>query len=122
MYVYLFVFLLGVAISGGGMFKLQNWRHDSQEKERMEAVAEKSKFDRLAVDNAAAGHEKDKESIRAVTRKATKEVEKLVREPFYVQSEQCFDDAGMAAIKTATDGGSTPTAPASSPSPSEVRQ
>jgi hypothetical protein len=113
MYVYLAVAMLSAALSGVGAWKVQNWRYAAIEKDRIEAAAEKAKFDRRAVDVAAAGHEKDKAAIRTVTKTVTREVERIVREPFYVDAPACLDADGLRQLQAALGAAH----PASQPAP-----
>jgi hypothetical protein len=115
MYVYLAIAILSAALSGAGVWKVQNWRYAAMEKDRIEAAAEKAKFDRRAVDVAAVGHEADKQRIRTVTRTVTKEVERIVREPFYVD-RACLNDDGLRQLSAAI-GAADPASSASRPVP-----
>jgi hypothetical protein len=122
MYVYLFVALFAAAVSGVGIWKVQGWRHDSQERERIEHEAEVRRQNERAVDVAAEGHEKDKARIRTVTKEVTREVEKIVREPFYVDGGMCLDPAGLRAVETAVRGTATTSlAPGAVPGPGPAR-
>jgi hypothetical protein len=69
----------------------------------VEARQEKERNDRKAVDVAAVGHEKDKAQIRTVTKTVIQEVERIVREPFYVAADApaCLDADGLRQLETA---------------------
>jgi hypothetical protein len=113
MYVYFAVAILVAALSGASVWKIQNWRHDSQAKAQMEAQREKERNDRRAIDAAAVGHEKDKVQIRTQIKTVKVEVEKVIEKPFYVASEQCFDDDGLRQLREAAGSAE----PASKPAP-----
>ncbi len=108
MYVYLLAAIIVAAISGAGVWKVQQWRHDSEKL----AIAEKVREDRVLkekiVDKAAVGHEKDKVQIRTVFRTVEKEVTRVVKEPFYVDGA-CLNDDGLRIVAESLG----PAAPAS---------
>jgi hypothetical protein len=104
MYVYLAVALLSAALSFGGAWKAQSWRYAEKDRDRLVAQMLTEKVERKTVDKAAEGHEKDKVQIRAVTKTITREVERIVREPFYVDAPACFDDAGLRQLANAAAG------------------
>lgn len=107
-----YVIVLLVALAAFGTWKVQEWRHDALEKQRIEAQREKERNDRRTVDVAATGHEKDKVQIRTVIKTVQVEVDHVVEKPFYVASEQCFDDDGLRAVATAARGAASASEPA----------
>lgn len=112
MYVYLAIAILSAALSGAGAWKVQNWRYASMEKDRIEAAAEKAKFDRRAVDVASVGHERDKREIRTEFLVITEKVYEALQTDFYAAgAPACLDDAGMRAVTEAV----RPAVPASQP-------
>ncbi len=113
---FLAIALLAASLSGFGIWKVQGWRHDSQEKERVEAAIEKAKFDRRTVDNAAASHEADKGAIQTKYVTVTKEVERVVKEPFYVAG-QCLDADGLRVLSEAIGPAAAASQPASAVRP-----
>jgi hypothetical protein len=114
MYVYLAIALLSAALSGFGTWKVQNWRYAAIEKDRIEAAAEKAKFDRRAVDVAAAGHEKDKAQIRTEFLVITEKVEHAIQSDFYAAGQPaCFDDSGLRALSDSLGAAPAPSVPAS---------
>lgn len=114
----LYVLALVAAMSFAGAWRIQDWRHDSDSLKQV-VKAEAKKEERAAtVDTAATSHEKDKVQIRTVTRTITKEVERVVKEPFYVTGDACFDDAGLRLIQQAAAG----SAPVASQPASAVRR
>lgn len=107
---FIYVALLAAILSGFGTWKVSEWRHDSAEKARIEMEAKERVRKADKIDVASVGHEKDKVEIRTVTKVVTKEIERIVREPFYVavDAPACFDDAGLHQLAAAL--GSAPAA------------
>lgn len=101
LYAYLAVALLAAALSGIGVWNVQEWRRDSLDKERIEAAAELKRIDAKRIDTAAVGHEKDRAEARTRTITITKEVERVIEKPFYVASELCIDAAGLQQLNAA---------------------
>lgn len=100
-YTYLATALLSALLAFGGAWKVQDWRFGAKEKERLEAIERTRRFDEKRIDVAATGHEADKRDIQTKFVTITEEVERIVREPFYVNSEQCLDDAGLRSLRDA---------------------
>jgi hypothetical protein len=113
MYVYVAVALLSAFLAGAGTWQVQDWRYASKEADRLEQVREDRMRSEKNIDTAAVGHEKDKVQIRTVTKTVTKEVERIVREPFYVATDApaCFDADGLRQLQAAI----APAQPASEP-------
>lgn len=106
MYVYLALALLSAALSGFGTWRVNEWRHDSLDKARIEQAREDYVRKEKRIDVAAVGHEKDKAQIRTVTKIITHEVERIVKEPFYIATDApaCFDDSGLLQLRAAVAG------------------
>jgi hypothetical protein len=104
-YVYLAVALISAALSGAGVYRVQEWRYAALDKQRIEAAAEKQRMDEKRIDAAAVGHEKDKAGIRTVFRTITKEVAHVVEKPAY--RNVCLDSDGLRVLSTAIHGGTT---------------
>ena len=122
LYLIVGIALVSALLSGAGIWRVQNWRHDSQDKERMEAQAETEKLRRLSVDKSAVKYEGDKEKVRTVFQKVEVEVEKIVKEPFYVGSDLCFDDSGLQQLRAAARAAEPSSVPASTvPSATRTR-
>lgn len=102
MWFYVALLILGLAGGGIGAWKIQGWRQGAMDKERLEAAAEVAKLNRISIDKASEGHEKDKGQIRVKYKVITNEVSHVVKTPFYVTSELCFDGAGLQILTKAT--------------------
>lgn len=92
--------LLSIALGFGTGWKVHSWKTDSEVK------AEEDKAEVVA-DDKAVKHEqfKEKERIRYVT--ITKNVDRIVKEPFYLTPDQCLDDDGLRELREAINPGST---------------
>lgn len=122
LYLIVGIALVSALLSGAGIWKVQNWRHDAQDKARMEAQAETEKLRRLSVDKSAVKYEGDKEKVRTVFQKVEVEVEKIVKEPFYVGSDLCFDDSGLQQLRAAARAAEPASVPAATmPSATRTR-
>lgn len=102
MYAFIATALIAAVLAGAGTWRVQDWRYAAKEKERIEAQAERERNDRKAIDVASTGHEKDKAQIRTEFITITERITDVVKEPFYVAGELCFDDAGMRELAAAT--------------------
>lgn len=113
MYVYVAIALLSAFLAGAGAWRVQDWRYAAKEADRLELVREDRMRSEKNIDTAAVGHEQDKARIRTVTKVVTKEVERIVREPFYVAADApaCFDADGLRQLQAAL----APAKPASEP-------
>jgi len=122
LYLIVGIALVSALLSGAGIWKVQNWRHDSQDKARLEAQAETEKLRRLSVDKSAVKYEGDKERVRTVFKEVEVEVEKIVKEPFYVGSDLCLDDSGLQQLRAAARAADASSVPASTvPSTTRTR-
>lgn len=121
LYLIVGIALVSALLSGAGIWRVQNWRHDSQDKARMEAQAETEKLRRLSVDKSAVKYEGDKVKIQTVFQKVEVEVEKIVKEPFYVDGA-CLDDSGLQQLRAAARASEPSSVPASTvPSATRTR-
>ena len=102
MWTYFAAFLAGVAISGAAVWRTQEWRHDSIDKQRIEAANETARLRAKGADTAAAGHEGFKEKERVVYQTITKTVDRLVERPLY--SNICLDADGLRELNAAVNG------------------
>lgn len=99
---HLIVALLAAAISATGAWKVQTWRFDSIEAARIDQEAEVKRMNSHGAQLASSGHEADREKIRTEFVTITETVEKIVKEPIYLNV--CFDDDGMRALSAAVSG------------------
>ena len=92
--------IIAAALAGllvfGSAWKIQDWRFDSKEKERLEQVQEAKRMREKRVVTASANYEKKKEVTRVKYVKVIEEVEKIVDRPVY--KNICLDDDGIKLI------------------------
>lgn len=115
MYLYAAILIAGLLSGFAGAWKVQDWRHDAAELERvqLESSDRLKKIERG--DEAAQAHEatKAKEEIRYVYR--TKIVDRIVERPGY--AAQCWDADGLRVLNDAIAGRE----PAGEPAPAVRR-
>lgn len=106
-YNYIATALIAALVAASGAWQIQGWRFDSREKERIEAEAEKHRFDEKAASAAATGFEKDKEKNEIRNRTITVEVDKIIERLVYRNA--CFEPDGLrvlnATIRRTDDAG-----------------
>ena len=92
--------IIAVAVSAllafGSAWKIQDWRFDSKEKERLEQVQEAKQMREKQISAASVGYEKKKGVTRVKYVTITQEVEKIVDRPVY--KNICLDDDGIKLI------------------------
>lgn len=92
--------IIAAALAGllafGSAWKIQDWRFDSKEKERLEQVQEAKRMREKQVVTASANYEKKKEATRIKYVTITETVEKIVDRPVY--KNICLDDDGIKLI------------------------
>lgn len=88
--------VLAGILAFGSAWKIQDWRFDSQEKERLEQVQEAKRMREKQITVASAGYEKKKEATRIKYVTITETVEKIVDRPIY--KNVCLDDDGIKLI------------------------
>ena len=94
--------VIAAAIAFTSGWKVNGWRHDSAEKQRIENTLETARLNAKTADTAATGHESFKENERVIYQTITKTVEKIVERPVYRNS--CFDDDGLHQLNAAVTG------------------
>lgn len=94
--------VIAAAIAFTSGWKVNGWRHDSAEKQRIENTQELARLNAKTSDKAAIGHESFKENERVIYQTITKTVEKIVERPVYRNS--CFDDDGLRQFNAAVTG------------------
>lgn len=87
---------IAAVIAFGSAWKVQDWRFDAREKERLELAQEAKKMREKTIGEASAGYEKKKEAARVKYVKVIEEVEKIVERPIY--KNICIDEDGLKAI------------------------
>lgn len=108
-YTHLAAALIAAAVAGFSAWQVQSWRHDAQDKERMEIAAKEQGIRVQRIDTAAVGHEADKRDLRTQFLTITETVEKIVEKPIY--RDMCLDADGLRALQSAVQ----PRAAASEP-------
>lgn len=101
-YTYLATAVIAALMASAGTWKVQSWRFDSMEKERLESIERDRRFAEKRVDVSAEGHEKDKARIQSDFAPITKEVERVVEKPVY--RNVCLDDDGLRVLSRAIAG------------------
>lgn len=89
-------FLAGLAFGGAGIWKVQSWRHDAAEKDRIEAEARALLRRQENAIDASVKFQATQADANAREVEVIKEVIRVVSKPVY--REQCFDDDGMRII------------------------
>lgn len=103
--------LMAAALAFGAAWKVQDWRHDAAEKDRIEQEAKERGIRSQRIDTAATRHERDKGEIRTEFITIEKEVRHVVEKPVY-RDGMCLDDDGLRVLRAAIN----PRAAASEPS------
>lgn len=119
LYVLIAIVLAAFAAGGASAWQVQNWRHDAQEKDRIEQEAKERGIRAQRGDIAAAGHEGDKRAIEIEYREITKEVERVVEKPVY--RDVCLDDDGLRVLRSAIGGASAGQPARAVPGPERAR-
>jgi hypothetical protein len=96
LYSYLATALVAMAFGATGAWKVQGWRHDAAEKDRIEAVAEQHRNQERAADVAATGFENDKDQNETRTRTVYVQVDKIIDRPVYRNT--CIDADGLRLL------------------------
>ena len=123
LYLYAATALATAIVVGTGTWKVQEWRHDAAELERRgeEQRLLNKRIDK--VDTAATKHEIAKTRIETEFVEVTKEVIRIVKEPFYVDAPMCLDPDGVRLINEQIAGPGTaasqPKAAVSRPNPTD---
>jgi hypothetical protein len=91
-----------LVITNLATWRVQEWRHDAQDKARQDTAIETARLRAKGADTASAGHEsfKEREHVRYLT--ITKTVDKIVDRPIY--RAECFDADGLRELDAAVTG------------------
>lgn len=120
-YTHVAAVLIGAAVAGGGVWKVQEWRHDAKEKERLEAAQELRRNNERSADKASATYEKAKTLHVTKYEVITETVEKIVDRPVY-RDTVCWDSDGMRALADAIGNPTPSSQPAGAlPRPSQAK-
>lgn len=87
---------ISAVLAFGSAWKVQDWRFDAKEKERLEFAQEAIKMREKAVDTASTNYEKKKEATRIKYVTVIETIEKIVDRPVY--KNICIDEDGLKAI------------------------
>ena len=118
MYTYLVTALIAASMAAFGTWRVEEWRHDAQEKERIEAAQETARLRARVADTASASHEDFKGKEDVVYKVITQTVDKIVERPVY--RNVCLDDDGLRSLNAAISG-ADPTAGKPAPAVSRSR-
>lgn len=102
MYTYVAALLIGLSVGGTSIWRVQEWRHDAKDKERIEAAQEVERMRARTADKASSGHEIFKESERVVYQTITETVDRIVERPVYLNV--CIDADGLRSLNSAITG------------------
>ena len=94
--LYIAVALAASLFSGAGVWKIQSWRYDAKDKQRIEAQIELDRNNRKVTQSASEGFENDRAKTTTQYRTIEVEVEKIVERPVYLQ--RCMDDDGLRQL------------------------
>lgn len=97
--IYVGIALTAAAMSGAGVWNVQNWRFDAKDKQRIEAEAEQRRTNEKAASAASTGFEQDKTKNETRTRTVYVEVDKIVDRPVY--RNVCVDADGLRLLNGA---------------------
>lgn len=100
-YTHLAAALIGAAVASIGTYKVQQWRFDSAELQRVEGEREQQRFREKAATAAGLKFEQDKERIKVVYEAIDKSVREIVERPVY--RNICLDDDGLRQLNTAIE-------------------
>lgn len=99
-YTHAAVALVAGAVAFGAAWRVQAWRHDAAELERVEQTREVEKMRRQAAGKAATAHEKEKVVIREQFIPIREEVERVV---IQYRDSVCLPSDGLRIIQSAID-------------------
>lgn len=91
--------LLGAAVAATSTWKVQQWRYDAKDKERIEAQQELDRNNRRVAQTASEGFENDRSKTDIKYRTREVEVEKIIERVVY--RNICFDIDGLRQLNEA---------------------
>jgi hypothetical protein len=111
-------FVAGLAVGGGGAWKVQAWRHDSAELKRIEKMASDGRRTAAQIDRAAESFQARQEAADARERDLERRTYAELQKPD--SRSACLSDDGLriltdAAAESNARRGLAPALPASSP-------
>lgn len=96
-YAYVAVALMSAAVSGVGVWRVQEWRHGSIEAARIRGVVAATDVRRLDINKAATKFEGTKAAAEVREIRIRDEVERVVEKPVYTNI--CLDDDGLRILR-----------------------
>lgn len=102
MWTYVATAIVAAVMAFSSAWKVQDWRHDAQEKQRLEAEQETQRMRARSADKASEGHEQFKETERVVYQTITETVDRIVDRPVY--RNVCLDADGLRQLNAAIAG------------------
>lgn len=91
--------ILAALLAGTGAWQVQAWRYGAREAQRLEAARETERLRARVADQASAGAEADRATIRTEFQTIYSEVEKIVEKPVY--RNVCLDADGLRELNRA---------------------
>lgn len=98
-YNYAITALIAAALSSAGTWKIQTWRFESREKERIEAQLKLRKTQEKAASAASTAFEQDRTKNEKRTRTVYVKVDKIIDRPVY--RNICVDADGLRLLNGA---------------------
>ena len=110
-YAYVATALVAAVLAGASAWRVQTWRYDSKELERVEQARETEVMRRKAANVATAGHEGDKSQIRTQFLTITEKVEHEIQTDRLVYSTVCVGPGGLQQLADAARATGDPAQP-----------
>lgn len=98
-YTHIAAALVGLAIGFAGAWNVQAWRWDSADLKRLQQQQSQARSQIRQIDKASEGYEGDRAATRTEFIEITKEVERVVQKPVYLNV--CLDDDGLRQLERA---------------------
>jgi hypothetical protein len=99
LYVFAAVFAAGLAVGGGSIWKVQNWRHAANERDRLAAEAQVQRDQSKRIDRAAESYLTAKAAADSKANIIEREVIRYVQNP--ANSAVCLDPDGLLILQDA---------------------
>ena len=94
--IWAYVGIGAFAVGAAGAWQIQEWRHDADDKARVEQAARDSLRRAENADRAAGDYEETKTAAEVRERVVIKEVTRVVEKPVY--RNECLDDDGLRIL------------------------
>jgi hypothetical protein len=96
LYVFAAVFAAGLAVGGGSIWKVQNWRHAANERDRLAAEAQVQRDQSKRIDRAAESYLTAKAAADSKANIIEREVIRYVQNPAH--AAECIDADGLRIL------------------------